>query len=350
MPAGEFARKWIASQRSESAASQEHFIDLCTLLGEATPNEADPTGDFYAFEKGAERTGAGGGFADVWLKDHFGWEYKGKHKDLRAAYKQLLDYHEALGQPPLLVVCDLERFEVHTKWTNLESWTYRFNLTDLTTDEPVDVMVSGGEAANAPRLSALQVLKALWEAPDRLKPDRTTEDITADAAKLFGDVVSELRRWGAEDMRIARFVSRVLFCVFATDIGLLPRTAFSELLRRQAETVGDFREALSELFRTMGSGARFGPATIPYFNGDLFTDDDVPNDLTTQEILILQRLDALNWSDVEPAIFGTLFERVLNPSVRAKLGAHYTSRADVEHLVVVPKQVVDRTGSRPVAV
>ena len=335
MDAAGFARKWIASTRTERAASQEHFLDLCELLDEPTPNEADPTGDFYAFEKGAERTSAGDGFADVWLKDHFGWEYKGKRKDLRAAYKQLLDYHEALGQPPLLVVCDLERFEVHTKWTGFESWTYHFNLTHLTSDEPVRVTGARDETPQgAPRLTAIQVLKALWEEPERLRPVRTTEEITAEAAELFEGVVAELRRWGTADaMGIARFVSRTVFCMFASDIGLLPRGAFSDLLRAQAENASEFRAALADLFRTMESGGRYGAQTIPWINGDLFTDDDVPDDLTTNEILTLQKLDALNWADVEPAIFGTLFERVLDPGVRAALGAHYTSRADIETLV-----------------
>ena len=335
MDAAEFARKWIASKGTERAASQEHFLDLCGLVDEPTPNEADPTGDFYAFEKGAERTSAGDGFADVWLKDHFGWEYKGKRKDLRAAYKQLLDYHEALGQPPLLVVCDLERFEVHTKWTGFESWTYHFNLTHLTSDEPVRVTGARDETPQgAPRLTAIQVLKALWEEPERLRPVRTTEEITAEAAELFEGVVAELRRWGTADaMGIARFVSRTVFCMFASDIGLLPRGAFSDLLRAQAENASEFRAALADLFRTMESGGRYGAQTIPWINGDLFTDDDVPDDLTTNEILTLQKLDALNWADVEPAIFGTLFERVLDPGVRAALGAHYTSRADIETLV-----------------
>ena len=335
MDAAPFARKWIASERTERAASQEHFGDLCALVDEQTPNDADPTGDFYAFEKGAERTSAGDGFADVWLKDHFGWEYKGKGRDLRAAYKQLLDYHEALGQPPLLVVCDLERFEVHTKWTGFESWTYQFDLTHLTSDEAVRVTTSRGEPApGAPSLTALEVLKALWEEPERLRPVRTTEQITREAAELFEGVVAELRGWGnTGDMGIARFVSRTVFCMFASDIGLLPRGAFSELLRAQAENAGQFREALADLFRTMERGGRYGAQTIPWINGDLFTDNDVPDDLTTDEILTLQELDALNWADVEPAIFGTLFERILDKKSQAKLGAHYTSRTDIETLV-----------------
>ena len=70
------------------------FIDLSRMLGQPTPAEADPEGDFYTFERGIAKTGAGGGgrkgFAGVWHRGHFAFEYKGKHKDLKAAYEQLL--------------------------------------------------------------------------------------------------------------------------------------------------------------------------------------------------------------------------------------------------------------------
>ena len=90
MTPAEFAVKWTGSAATERAAAQEHFIDLCRLLGVPTPNEADPTGADYAFEKGAEKVGGGDGFADVWKRGHFAWEYKGKRKNLSAAYQQLL--------------------------------------------------------------------------------------------------------------------------------------------------------------------------------------------------------------------------------------------------------------------
>jgi len=114
----EFATKWMGSNRAERAAAQEHFIDLCRMLGEMTPNEADPDGDWYAFEKGAAKLEGGDGYADVWKRGHFGWEYKGKKKDLGAAYRQLVGYSGALENPPLLVVCDLDRFEIHTNFEN----------------------------------------------------------------------------------------------------------------------------------------------------------------------------------------------------------------------------------------
>ena len=81
--AAAFAAKWRDNARREHASSQEHFIDLCRLLGVPTPNEADPTGESYTFEAGAERLSTGRqGWADVWKRGHFGWEYKGAHADL----------------------------------------------------------------------------------------------------------------------------------------------------------------------------------------------------------------------------------------------------------------------------
>ena len=101
------------------------------MLEQPHPAEADSIGERYTFEKPVPKTSGGQGFADVWLRDHFAWEYKGLHKDFKAAYKQLNDYREDLGNPPLLVVCDMDRFEVHTNFTSTQKRVYSFNLDDL---------------------------------------------------------------------------------------------------------------------------------------------------------------------------------------------------------------------------
>jgi hypothetical protein len=338
MDAIAFVKKWAASKGRERQTSHEHFIDLCRLLGEKTPNEADPTGDFYCFERGAVTPG-GDGYADVWLRGHFAWEYKGKKKDLNAAYEQVLKYREALENPPLLVVSDIERYEIHTNWTNTESWIYEFRNADLADDEAtvqVRTLV-GTEPADAPELTAGEVLRALWEHPEKLRPHKTRHAITEDAANLFETLATVLRKWDVEDMRVARFITKLIFCMFATDVGLLPKGTFSEAVRIHRES-GDakaFRQYLARLFKVMNKGGKFAMHTVPYFDGRLFADDDVPEALSADEIHIIERLDGLNWADVEPAIFGTLFERIIDPSQRHSLGKFYTSRDDIE-LIVEP--------------
>ena len=111
-----FFAKWSRTDPPERAASQEHFIDLCRMLGQPTPAEYDATGAEYTFEKGVTPTGAASkgakgeyGYADVWWRGRFGWQYKrkGKHRDLTEAYRQLCQYRETLENPPLLIVSDI---------------------------------------------------------------------------------------------------------------------------------------------------------------------------------------------------------------------------------------------------
>ena len=101
----QFVSKWSKADLSERSAYQQHFLDLCELLGQAKPADADPDGAWYTFERGVRKTTGGDGWADVWMRGHFGWEYKGKHKNLEKAYDQLLLYRESLFNPPLLIVC-----------------------------------------------------------------------------------------------------------------------------------------------------------------------------------------------------------------------------------------------------
>ncbi len=127
----EFIAKWQRGNLSERSACHQHFLDLCDVLGQPKPAAADPDGTFYTFERGVDRADGGHGWADVWMRNHFGWEYKGKHKNLDSAYAQLCRYREALENPPLLVVCDLDRFRIHTNFTNTAKRVYEFTLAEF---------------------------------------------------------------------------------------------------------------------------------------------------------------------------------------------------------------------------
>ena len=143
----EFISKWRASTLTERSASQQHFLDLCELLGEPKPADVDPSGESYCFERGARKDSGGDGWADVWKRHHFAWEYKAKGKDLDAAFEQLRQYALALENPPLLIVSDMVRFRIRTNWTNSVSRTYEFGLDDLADARPAQVGALGPRAA-----------------------------------------------------------------------------------------------------------------------------------------------------------------------------------------------------------
>jgi hypothetical protein len=287
------------------------------MLGQPTPNDADPTGDWYAFEKGAGKAEGGEGWADVWMRDHFAWEYKGKRKDLAAAYSQLNGYREALGNPPLLVVCDLARFEIHTNFTNTVPRVYRFTLDDLAADP--------GEP--------LRILRAVFTDPETLRPTRLREELTERAAKDFADLATALRARGHHPHTVAHFLDRLLFAMFAEDAGILPQNLIDRLASATKGDAAAFSAALHDLFGKMAKGGGlFGVERIEWFNGGLFDDAEVIS-LAPSEMETIGRVSKLDWSQIEPAIFGTLFERGLDPDQRAQLGAHYTDRTSILRLV-----------------
>ncbi len=317
----EFIAKWQRANLSERSAYQQHFLDLCALLNQPTPAAEDPDGAWYTFERGVTKSEGGKGWADVWFKDHFGWEYKGKHKDLVAAYRQLQLYREDLDNPPLLVVCDLNRFEIHTNFTGTAKRVYAFTLDEL------------AQPAN------LDVLRKLFTDPQALKPGTTTAGITEDAAARFAKITDGMRARGVDAHDAAHFVMKLVFCMFGEDIGLLPDKIFSTTLEGSKRDPARLSQRLRGLFQAMAKGGDFGPVEIPWFNGGLFADDNV-FELTPAEIEELIIVNAHDWSDVEPSIFGTLFERTLDPAKRSQIGAHYTSRADIltllEPVVMTP--------------
>ena len=201
--AAEFAAKWSENTRRERPSSQEHFIDLCSLLGVPTPNTADPTGESYTFEADAERLSTGRqGRADVWKRGHFGWEYKGAHADLRAAYRQLLDYREALENPPVLVVSDMDRIEVHTNFTGTHPVVHDVTLDDL---------AEGGDRT----AEALRILGAVMLDPEALRPEQTPDEITQLAATRFAQIAQSMQERGYNPEAVAHHLNRVVFCLFA---------------------------------------------------------------------------------------------------------------------------------------
>jgi type II restriction/modification system DNA methylase subunit YeeA len=312
----QFAAKWRQADVKERSGYQEHFIDLCRLIGHPTPVEDDPSGTRYTFEAGADKQAGGQGWADVWKRGCFAWEYKGKHANLDKAYQQLLQYRESLQNPPLLVVSDMSQIVIHTNFTNTVKQVITLTIDDLLT--------TAGQ----------QRLRDLFSNPEAFRAPQTTRQVTEQAAAEFARLAAQLRKYGEEPQAIAHFLIRLLFCLFAEDVGLLPDNLFSRLVASTRARTGLFVEQLGQLFAAMQSGGFYAMADIPQFNGSLF--DGAPVlPLDSEGMAILQRVSALDWSSIEPSILGTLFERSLDPAKRAQLGAHYTSKDDIL-LIVEP--------------
>ncbi len=319
-----FISTWQANTRNEAAASKAHFLDLCVLL-DVPPPHSDPTGAIYAFEKGVRKAAGGGGWADVWKRGCFGWEYKSRGGDLEKAHEQLLRYAGALENPPLLITSDMHRIIIRTNWTNTVAERRDFNLEDLRDPQ------------------ARMLLKACWTDPDKWKPVVTRQGSTEKAAGEFAELARRLRERGYDPQSVAHFINRLVFCLFADDVGLLPERLLSEMLDFAARAPGNFAAAASELFRAMqNQGGRVGFQPVQWFNGGLF-DDDAALPLEGADIALLARVAALDWAEVDPSIFGTLFERGLDPDKRSQLGAHYTDREKIGLLVdaVVVRPLLD---------
>ena len=309
---------------NEEQGAQSHFLDLCELLGVPKPGSAEG----YRFEEKSDVIGGKTGYADVFMRGVFAWENKAPGKNLDTALKQLLTYSLALSNPPILVVSDRLSIRIHTQFTGHPSATHEVRIAEM--DQPAN----------------LALLRRIWTAPESFKPRQTNRDITEAAAQSFAALAEGLRQRGSAPgegatdpqhpqhraNQVAHFLTQCLFCFFAEDVGLLPGRMFERLLNNQQATPERLTQGLSQLFGTMQSGGLYGVDDIPWFNGGLFQTIAVPP-LSAPDLAELRRAADLNWSAIDVSIFGTLFERGLDPAKRSQLGAHYTDPATIERLI-----------------
>jgi len=309
-----FIDKWRKNTRTEKSAAQEHFLDICELLGVEKPGDVDPDGDWFTFEKHIAIDADKKGFVDVWRRNCFAWEYKRQyesgefnHKNLVKAFAQVREYAGPLGNPPLLIVSDMKEIRIRTNFTNSISEQHVFQLADL----------------NDPTVR--QLLNRCFTNPETLRPEITREGVTTKAAMALGVIADKLRKKKYEPRRIAHFLNKIVFCMFAEDIDLLPNEVFADILEESQKSPEDFSALLHDLFRAMREkDGRFGMIKIPWFNGGLFDDDDVLP-VGYFEIRDLATIARLDWSAIEPAIFGTLFESSLNPDKRQEMANLFDS-------------------------
>ena len=186
--------------------------------------------------------------------------------------------------------------------------------------------------------SVRERLRLLFTDPQQLDPARLAARVTRQLAGYLAGLSTQLEKAGHKPDVVAQFLMRCLFTMFAEDVELIPKKSFSKLLAEYADTPelrDNLPKALQSLWTAMDTGG-FAAALrtdVQQFNGKLFH-DATALPLNADQIKLLQDAAAADWTLVEPAIFGTLLERALDPHERHSLGAHYTPRRYVERLVL----------------
>ena len=340
-----FIDRWKGTTGTEKANYQLFLSELCTLLELPTPDPAskDNSENAYTFERRVDIQNPDGsenrGFIDLYKRGAFvleakqtgkGLETKGWDKAMQAAYNQADQYVRALpakeGRPAFILVTDVGRtLALYSEFSRSggtyvpfpDPRNYRIKLEDL---RQPDIQ---------------QRLKALWEAPDTLDPSQYAARVTREVSGKLATLAKTLEADGYEVDRVAHFLKRCLFTMFSEDVELLPKGSFTTFLERMKATPEHFTDAIGSLWESMNSGGFSGVLTakIMRFNGGLFKGID-PIPLNAEQIQLLIDAAKADWRFVEPAIFGRLLERALDPRERHKLGAHYTPRAYVERLVM----------------
>lgn len=363
----QFINRWKASGASERANYQLFLTELCDLLGIEKPNPASAKVKeaTYTFERPVEFNDGEGkvttNFIDLYKKDCFVLEAKqgsdkaviseaeilgvdnGKTKtgtavrdtrnwerEMKKAKEQALRYARSLpqdeGWPPFIVVVDVGFcIDLYADFARQgktyvpfpDPRNYRVTLSDLAKEE------------------IQERLKLLFTTPLELDPGKRAARVTRELAERLATLATLLEGAGHSPEKVAGFLMRCLFTMFAEDVKLLPEKSFTQLLKDYRNNLSVLPHALQALWTSMDKGG-FDPALktlIPQFNGFLFKDQEALP-LTEAQLELLILASEAEWSDVEPAIFGTLLERALQPKERHKLGAHFTPRAYVERLVM----------------
>ena len=306
----QFIDKWRDTRFGERQAAQAFFNDLCALVGHPTPADyGNP--ELFTFEKPVP-----GGFADVYKEGHFAWEFKGSDNLLAEGMQQAIRYAAELKNPPLLLASSFQTIRIRTNFRGKERVIHEI---------PVLALVVRAE---------LEKLRQVFFDPDRLEPENTVEEITQETANLFYQVVVIMEELDEEPEPLARYLNQLIFCLYAEDAGLLRPGLFTSLIQELKHQPDLFNRAMSNLFQEMTAGGLFGYFVIAPFDGDLFQNSAIV-ELTPLAIRQLAHAAAQDWSNIEPSIFGTLFERVLDAGKRSQLGAHYTDADDIM-LVVEP--------------
>jgi hypothetical protein len=342
LSAGEFLERWLGSAGSERSHSQPFFMELCDLLDVPRPPTQGDAIDGYRLEKPLEITHPDGHRSqdriDFYKKGCFVIEAKQARSPdagsqgvrrgtpawqamMERAFAQARNYAVNLpeGRPPFLMTCDIGHcFEV---WTGFNGDYGRYGARR---NVPLEHLA---------RDEVRQEFATIFTDPWSLDPSRRAARVTSEVASHLADLARSLEADGTNPEVVARFLMRCLFTMFAEDVGLLESQLFTQYLTDVWIPHPErFPAGIEALWREMDRGGLYGPHPIRRFNGGLFREVHAM-ELTRPQLERLLSAARCDWSDVEPAIFGTMLERALNKNERQQLGAHFTPREYIERLV-----------------
>ena len=343
-----FIARWQPSGGSERSNYQMFLTELCDVLEVDHPDPAsvENAENAYVFERSVPLDNRDGttttGFVDLYKRDAFVCETKqgvekredqdllsGKQKAkkkkrksghgtrgtktfdeaMRKAHGQAQNYARSLpaveGRPPFLVVVDVgHTIELYSEFSQTggayvpfpDPQSHRIKLADLADD------------------NIRERLRLVWTAPLELDPARKSAKVTRDIAGNLAQLAKRLEEAGHHAEDVAHFLMRCLFTMFAEDVGLLPEDCFKKMLQ-SLDNTQHFVPVVEDLWRTMNSGGFSAQLRkkLLYFNGGLFADSSAIAIDRDQLDLLIEAAEA-DWQDVEPAIFGTLLERALDPA------------------------------------
>lgn len=343
-----FIKRWTDSSASERANKDSFLNELCDVLEvpRPEPKTGDVARDLYVFERETvipqEDGSAKGGRMDLYKHGCFVLEAKqgSRHGDpkggigrretkpwkmeMRRAVGQATGYARTLSPPPpFLIVCDIGYcFDIYVCFDG--SRNYR----------PFHIEKKNNRILIQELPQRRETLRKIFIEPASLDPSEEAARVTRDLAGRLAVLAGELEDAGHSKEDVARFLMRCLFTMFAEDVRLLPKAAFSERIKKSwIPNPASFVEDLEDLWQAMNEGRRYGTlGKLLHFNGGLFSCPKALPLSPTQLNLLSEAADR-DWSEVEPAIFGTLLERAFDKNERQRLGAHYTPRAYVERLV-----------------
>lgn len=343
-----YIQRWgggISRGGNETANLQMFLTELCALLALPQPEPARTarSDNAYVFERVVTEQFADGGQThreiDLYKRGCFILEGKDTGKQtgtdgwdaaITKALKQAENYVRALpaeeGRPPFIVVVDVGKsFALYSEFS-------RSGGNYVAFPDPRSHKIPLEKLRDP---DTRELLRAVWLNPLDLDPTRYAGKVTRVIADQLAKLAKSLEESGQPPEQVASFLMRCLFTMFSEDVGLIPERSFTELLERLKNKPESFCRQLRSLWQTMNTGG-FSPALdadLLQFNGGLFADTHVI-ELNAEQVNLLIAASKADWRYVEPAIFGTLLERALNPRERHKLGAHYTPRAYVERLVL----------------